>query len=380
MFKKTPIIWTVVFGIFLFTSCSIIYWIDPLGTQFEDGEVPALLYEAKEITTPPAVGSSLTVMTFNIKFGGGRFVFYWEREGTKYNMTEDEVNGTMAEICALIAAEDPDILLVQEADRNSKRSAYVDQTQYILDNTNLNYAAYAAIWKSDLIPSDGMQRMDSGNIVLSKWPLTEATRKPLVPNESGDALKDYFYFRRNIVRAKIDIPNYDNLYVLNVHAEPFATGAKDDNHVKKQHIDAFKDEMDRLVLTGATVIGGGDFNAVPEGSAEYVSFPDLVVQENIKPDDYEGEELWLKELYDTYNSAIPLAVFHADQAANYTFPSTYYADIGTQTEGSWNRTLDYLFSNSTFSTGSVRQGIWSGSTSGLPLSDHAPIVAEMDLP
>lgn len=282
----------------LVASCTVVYWIDPLGTQFKDQEVAARAYEAGTLTTPSTVGSTLKVMTFNIKFGGGRFIFFWERNGTKYNMTEEEVTSTLSEICAVITSEDPGLLLVQEADRNSKRTAYVDQIQYLLDNTNLNYAAYAAIWKSDMIPSDGMQRMDTGNIILSKWPLTDATRIPLAPNETGDALKDYFYFRRNLIRAKVEIPGYDNFYVLNIHAEPFATGAKDDSHVKKQHIDAFKVEMDRLVAAGAIVLAGGDFNALPEGSAEYADFPDMVVQENIKPDDYDGEQLWMKELYD----------------------------------------------------------------------------------
>lgn len=82
---------------------------------------------------------------------------------------------------------------------------------------------------------------------------------------------------------------------------------------------------------------------------------------------------------DTYNTAVPLATFQANQSAFYTFPSTYHADLGTQTEGSWNRTLDYLFSNNGITNGAVLQDVWSGSLSGLPLSDHAPIVAEMDI-
>ncbi len=378
--SKKLIILLICLCTLLLAACDFIYWLDPLNTQFEKGEVAAQLYEASTKVAPTAVGTTLKVMTFNIKFGGGRFIFYWERNGTKYNMTVAEVTDTMDEICALIVSEDPDILLVQEADRNSKRSAYVDQIQYILDHTDLNYGAYAAIWKSDLIPSDGMQRMDTGNTTLSKWELTEATRMPLAPNESGDALKDYFYFRRNILRTKISIPDYDSFYVLNIHTEPFATGAKDDSHVKKQHIDAMKVEMDRLTATGATVLGGGDFNTLPDNSAEYIDFPDLVVQENITPDDYDGEQSWLNQ-FDNYYSAIPMAVFTLpNEAAYYTFPSTYYADLGSQTEGSWNRTLDYLFSTNTFSTGSVIQSIWSGATSNLPLSDHAPIIAEMDLP
>ncbi len=39
---------------------------------------------------------------------------------------------------------DPDVVLLQEVDFLSKRSGYINQIQFLLDNTNLNYGAYAS--------------------------------------------------------------------------------------------------------------------------------------------------------------------------------------------------------------------------------------------
>jgi len=65
-------------------------------------------------------------------------------------------------LAAKITAMDADILLLQEVDTDSKRSAYIDQVQWLLDNTAMNYGVYASMWEVQFVPSDGLGRVNTG--------------------------------------------------------------------------------------------------------------------------------------------------------------------------------------------------------------------------
>jgi len=85
-------------------------------------------------------------MTWNIKFGGARIDFFFDCYGDRVVMTEQEVIQNLAGLLRKIRQVKPDILLIQELDRFSKRSAYVDMLQYIADSAGLPYAVYASQW------------------------------------------------------------------------------------------------------------------------------------------------------------------------------------------------------------------------------------------
>ena len=339
---------------------------DPLRTTFAETE-PARLLEAEQPLEPPASKpAELTIMTYNIKYGGARLLFFWECNGTRYNMERDEVLSNMAGLAAKVREVDPDILLLQEVDVAATRAAYVDEAQYLLDHTNLSYGAYASQWKADYIPSDGLGHMDSGNAILSRWPITEATRHalPLIGNQ--DALTQYFYLRRNVLEARIDIPGLDDFRIFGVHAAAFSTDG-----TKKKHIDRFKALMDEAVAEGALVVGGGDLNEIPPGSPKRENFNEDCDDQRFKGDSYVGEEDWLDGLYADYEAAVPLDVFQAN-------PVDYFTYSGRE-DIFWNRKIDYLFTSGRFTSGVVHQDERTGLPT-LPLSDHAPIVATLEVP
>src|SRR5690606_23455279 len=86
---------------------------------------PALQYQAKRISPPRAqVSDSLRVLNWNIKLGGARLDFFFDCYGERTVMTQDEVLAHLRPIALLIDSLNPDVLLVQEVDIDSKRSAY----------------------------------------------------------------------------------------------------------------------------------------------------------------------------------------------------------------------------------------------------------------
>jgi endonuclease/exonuclease/phosphatase family metal-dependent hydrolase len=342
---------------------------DPFHTTFDDFE-DAKTYRAANPDPPKASAHSLVVMNYNVKFGGGRIDFFFDCHGRRVLMSKDEVIANLQGLATKINQVDPDVLVLQEVDINSKRAAYVDQMQWLLDHTRLGYGVYASQWKADYVPSDGIGAVDSGNGILSKFPLADAQRIALPLRTDQSAIERYFYLRRNILRARLDVPIARPVYVVAIHAEAYAKDG-----TKKQHIDRFKEELDALNDSGALVIAAGDFNTLPPGTQKTSGFPDSVcTNEDFIADDYSAETTWLDALYQSYTPEIPLSDYQADN-------SRYFSHT-TDKDGFWNRKLDFIFTNSTVVPGSglVHQDEAHGGMATMPLSDHAPVTVEIELP
>lgn len=343
---------------------------DPFGTGFDATE-PARLYQASgaDASPPATLDRPLRVMDWNIKFGGGRIDFFFDCFGDRVLMDRSEVVANLEGLAAEIREVDPDVLFLQEVDVNSKRSAFVDQVAWLLDHTELRYGAYASQWRADYVPSDGLGPMDDGVAILSRWPLHEATRLALPLRTDQDSLTRYFYLRRAILRARVELPGGRDLWLLNVHTDAYG-----EDGTKRRHIERFTEELDALDDAGELVIGGGDLNTLPPGTAKLFDFPDSVcADEEFVADDYRPEVGWLDPLYARYAPFVPTADYEADNAA--------YFSHTVDGRGSWNRQLDYLFTNGQWVAGSgvVHQDARTGLAT-MPLSDHAPVSAELRLP
>ncbi len=340
---------------------------DPFHTGFAP-EQRARSYRTSEFHRPREEPESLRVMTYNIKFGGGRIDFFFDCHGDRVLMEEGEVQSHLAGLARKIRQVDPDLVFLQEADVNSKRSAYVDQVQWLLDATRLNYGVYASQWKADFVPSDGIGAVDSGNAILSKYPLKEATRIGLPLRTDQSAIERYFFLRRNMLRAQLHVPNQEPIWLVGIHAAAFAQDG-----TKKLQIDRFKQELDALGTGGVFVIGAGDLNTLPPGTQKRHDFSDSVCQdEAFIADDYREEKHWLEALYASYSSAVPLDEYQFNNETHFTHT--------TDGQGFWNRKLDYIFTSVPVVSGSWKTHQGSEAWPTMPLSDHAPVSVEIDLP
>lgn len=341
---------------------------DPFRTGFE-GRERAKLYEAHELTPPPTSVSTLKAMTWNVKFGGGRIDFFFDCHGDRTNMSRSEVLANLQALAEKIIQVDPDVVLLQEVDVESKRSDYVDELQWLLDHTSLNFAAYASQWRADYVPSDGIGRVDSGNAVLSRWPISSATRIALPLIAEDGALANYFYLKRNILVARIELPGVADFRAIGVHTEAYSRDG-----TKKKHVDRFHEELVRADAEGALFVAGGDLNTLPPGSVQTSDFDDSACEGRFDGDDFTEEWNWTAPLYLSFDAAIPLTDYVSNNAPYFTFTS--------DKRGFWNRKLDYLFTNGTFVPGSglTHQDAASGGLETMSRSDHAPITVELEIP
>lgn len=344
---------------------------EPLATSFADKE-DAVMYEKTVKVAAPQPDSTLKVMTWNIRFGIGRQPWFGDACGDNTVFTRAEVTPALDSIVKHILEVKPDILFLQECDIKSTRTNYLNELQYILDRTYFNYAAYVSEWKSEYIPSDGLGRMDMGLVILSPWPLHEAKRINLATRADQAGIVNYFYLHSCMVTAHIHIPGFAEVPLINIHASAFAT-----DDTKEKHFKEFKEAMDQLNAKGKAFVAGGDLNELPPGSdsTDYC-FEDMCPSESFHHpgddpmhkagSDYTTEITWLQPIYDAYHCAVTLQEYQANQQAHFTHT--------TRPTHDWDRTLDYLFTNHRWRSGSTitHQSFHND-------SDHAPVSSEFVL-
>jgi len=372
-----------IFGVLLFLL--LIAGCDPIVTTFEDGG-DVVMYEAADIIPTFAIPSEgideILVMTWNIRFGAARIPWFGDGCGDRVILSDDEVEEGLQGIADKINSVQPDILLLQEVDVLSKRSSYEDEVQWLLDNTYLNYGVYATIWQSQFIPSHGLGRMDMGNAILSRWPIVDAERIPLALRGDQDALTQYFYLQRNILKAEIDgpFPTPDNLYAINIHATAFST---DDTKLK--HLEKFKEVVDEIDEEGSYFVAGGDMNEVPSGAAKLdYCIEDACEEESFHTDADGGphregsyflyfadENEWLDPIDESYVPAIPREDYLSNEAAYFTHGAE---SDSTDENYDWNRKLDFLWTNLQWFADSD-----STHQDGRELSDHAAVSCRLNL-
>lgn len=346
---------------------------DPFGANFAPVE-PAFLYRSR---TMPAAARDLEapverlrVMTWNVKYGGGRIDFFYDGHGPRILMRQEEVLDHLEGLARAIRHVDPDVLFLQEVDRASSRSALIDQVRWLLDHTPLHYGAYASQWRASFIPAKSLGRVDTGVAILSKFPLRRATRLALPLIEEQDALTQYFFLRRCLLTATLELsPSQPALGLVCTHTSAFTSG-----QTKLAQLMRFKGALDAFRAEGLHALAGADLNVIPPGSTQLNGFADVAPTEDaFQACDFSGQLDWLEPLYQSYSPAISLEAYHADPAA--------HASHSSSGQVFWTRKLDYLFTSARWAPGSAltMQDAARGGVETMPLSDHAPLVATLEL-
>lgn len=352
--------------------------------EFTAEEAP--IFRADQLTDAPDPGApaTLRVATWNVKYGAGRLPFWFDCWGDRVAMTRSEVDANLAGLHGLIREVSPDILMTEEIEVNSRRSAYVDMVGSILNHTELNYAAYFRTWDSRYVPSEGLGRMDLGMAIFSRYPILEATSIRQDDRTDQDAVTSAFYIHRVIGRVVIAPRPGERVAVYVVHTEAY-----DQDGTKQAQLRQIKELVDGEQLP---FILGGDFNELPPTALRLEGFPDerqeAVCSEDFAQPPYTPAAM--QPFFDDLVPWLPLARFGATEAEQrrYFTHSVLGPDEANEAgePGDWNRTLDYLFASpgTAWVEGSAdvlqRAGQpYDGAplqSDPLRLSDHAPVIGD----
>lgn len=140
-----------------------------------------------------------------------------------------------------------DVVLLQEIDRGTRRSAGEDQLGTLARLTGMNAAFGRSL---------GYQGGDYGIAVLSRWPILSDSTVPLVV-EPPQERSEKSYEPRVALHTLIDAPD-GPLHVLNTHLDPQRAGT-----YRRQELVGLMAYAQRAVPADARLVLGGDLNTRP---------------------------------------------------------------------------------------------------------------------
>jgi|TARA_B110000091_G_scaffold24526_1_gene23163 endonuclease/exonuclease/phosphatase family metal-dependent hydrolase len=306
-------------------------------------------------------GQSLKVLSYNMQYFAGKdYVFYYDLEndaGPDTRPSPKAIKETLTSMSALIKAEDPDILLLQELHDGAKATDFANQTQLLLAQLNNSYPCYseAFYWKADFVPHPSiMGSVGMKLVTLSKYKIDAGQRHQLSLMDN-DPVTQAFNLKRAVLVTEFPVEGGGGFIAMNTHLDAFSQGM---DTMTKQVA-----EVDKLLASAKKPwIIGGDFNLLPPGE-----FSTLAASQQ----SLYNPESEISLLINRYASVPAMSDIQGEKKKSWY--THYPNDPGV--EGP-DRTIDYIFydDNITLKTSSVIHG------ESHQLSDHLPVTAIFQLP
>lgn len=209
-------------------------------------------------------GSELSFCSWNIHFGAGPTA----DDARRFPL--GQITANLDRIVETVREREVQLLAVQEVDRDSHRSANLDQLDYLREHTGLRHVAFATTWDASWVPhpvtappSQQYGRMWSGQAILSEFPIVHQRRHALPQPARQGWLYNRFYIHRCVQEVVLDLGEQRQLRVFNVHLEAF------DKANRRQH-----GRILARLLKGGSGLCLGDFNALPPDATKLTAFAD----------------------------------------------------------------------------------------------------------
>ena len=226
------------------------------------------------ITTKVSKDNQIKLLTWNMGYGAldERQDCYWDGGKGVRGESKDVVKENVSALKNKIQELNPDIFFIQEADRDSKRSYYVNEYDSFKESFNNNYeSSFAPNFKAGVVPLplyNMTGKVDAGIATFSKFDLVDSTRIQLpIPFSWPMSL---FNLKRCLLVNRLPIEGSDKqVVIINLHLEAY-----DDGEGKAKQLAMLMDLMQEEYDKGNYVIAGGDFNQT-FSTTNYQKYPKI---------------------------------------------------------------------------------------------------------
>ncbi len=214
---------------------------------------------------PGIISDSLPIrlVIWNIGYAGldASMDFFYDG-GEQMRPEKDGVIRNMEGIClSLESFRDFDFIMLQEVDRNSKRSYHINEYQRIKDQFQGYHSSFGINYKVDFVPipvSEPMGKVESGLQTLTKQAPVSVERYSFPGNYTWPV--KLFMLDRCFLVNRYLLSNQKELVLINTHNSAF-----DDGSLRKQQMAYLGDYLLSEYEKGNYVIVGGDWNQTPYG-------------------------------------------------------------------------------------------------------------------
>ncbi len=229
-------------------------------TDFKPEEKEIIAQSENPIVLKDSI--SISLLSWNIGYAGlDKDMDFFKDGGTKVITPKDNYLENIAGIGDFLLKNDTvDFIMIQEIDRDSKRSYRDDQFEKIaglLSGHNPFFAKNYDVFFVPAPPSKPMGKVVSGIATYSKYTPVSSIRYSL-PGDMGFPTQ-LFYLDRCFMVNRFRIENGRELVLINTHNEAFDEGG-DIRHAQMESIKKF---VLNEYNSGNYVITGGDWNQYP---------------------------------------------------------------------------------------------------------------------
>jgi endonuclease/exonuclease/phosphatase family metal-dependent hydrolase len=228
-------------------------------SDYKPEEKTVLFHSDKSDTLKDSLEISL--MTWNIGYCGlDRDMDFFYDGGTKVMTPRKKCLENLEAVKKFLRSNDSiDFFLIQEIDRNSKRSYHFDEYDTITKVLEDHHPFFATNYKVFFVPvppASPMGKVLSGIALFSRYQPSSSVRYAF-PGQYGFP-KQLFMLDRCFMVNRYPLNNGKELLVINTHNEAFDPG-----EIRKAQMAYLKEFLLSEYAKGNYIIAGGDWNQSP---------------------------------------------------------------------------------------------------------------------
>lgn len=252
----------IIFAAFL-TLAAVLVMIVIYGhiTEYAPEEKTILFQEKVPATINNT--STISIMTWNLGYAGldKDMDFFYDGGRQVRTTREQTITNLNAILEKIVQHKSLDFFLLQEVDKTSRRSYFIDMHDSlarVLPNMHLSFAKNYHVRFVPVPWYAPMGRVTSGIVTAGRH--TPASSYRLSYPGSYPLPGRLFNLKRCLILSRYPLNNGKELVLINTHNSAF-----DDGSLRKQQMDFLKEILLQEYASGNFVIAGGDFNQSPPG-------------------------------------------------------------------------------------------------------------------
>ncbi|MFH0757196.1 MAG: endonuclease/exonuclease/phosphatase family protein, partial [Bacteroidota bacterium] len=223
---RNVIIWTLGSILVLVVVMTGGFFLLSILTEYQPDPI-----ETVEVAGAPTVKVDSTtifsIITWNIGYGGlGKEMDFFYDGGKRVRPGKSYFDQSVSGIGNFLREHDSvDFILLQEVDRNSKRSYYMDEGDWLkttLPGFSISYATNYDCWFVPVPVTDPMGRVKSGIASCSRFFPDEVKRYGFDKHVPWPGR--LFYMKRCFMASRYSLPDGNQLILVNIHNSAYDTG------------------------------------------------------------------------------------------------------------------------------------------------------------